>query len=574
MYNKRYFFERNLLALSRVDPLLCSRLSGAETTFNRYRFLESRTGEIIPAWVEPSGAAHPLHSMIDPRREGRRLVESATGEGFLILLGLGGAYCAEAALERDDIHRVLVIDFDLNSMAELLCSREYITLFNDPRFFLMVDPGKEDVEDYIVRSYQPCLFGGIRVLPLRTRTAFGREQFAAAGSAVEAAIGRISADYSVQAFFGTRWFSNILRNLKEAEKPEDPLPPIRRAAVTAAGPSLDRQIPALKKKREGLFLIAADTSLPCLLAGGIRPDAVISIDCQHYSYYHFMEGLPGGILLFVDLASPPLVASRSARPRFFSGGHPLARYLSRTWRPLPELDTSGANVTYAAVSLAEKLGARTIELYGADFSYPMGLSYARGAYVYPLFEKDQNRLAPLEKKVSSLLFRSPLEKVYTDRENWRYETQTLNFYRKKLEEKSLSLEARLVPEEGMGPRLNMGTGTVRENPLRLFSSGAPRMGAAEFLSQYRDAVSSLPPFIKDISRYLQNLGDEEHILFTTLLPAAAALKRRNPLLEVPELLETDRRYSLGEIDRVLSQSESTNSRTHLRRTEGSRGGKH
>jgi hypothetical protein len=550
--NKQYFFERNLLALSRIDPLLCSRLSGAETTLNHYKFLESRTGETIPAWVDPSGAAHPLHSMVDPRREGKRLVEPVKGEGFLILLGLGGAYCAGAALERGDIHRVLVIDFDINSMAELLCSKEYISPFNDPRFFLMVDPGEEDIGDYIVRNYQPCLFGGIRVLPLRTRTAFGGERFAAAGSAIGAAIDKISADYSVQAFFGTHWFSNILRNLEDAEKPEQPLPPIRQAAVTAAGPSLDTQIPALKKKRESLFLIAADTSLPCLLAGGIRPDAVISIDCQHYSYYHFMEGLPEGILLFLDLAGLPLVASRSSRPYFFSGGHPLTRYLSRIWRPLPELDTSGANVTYAAVSLAEKLGAHTIELYGADFSYPLGLSYARGAYVYPYFEKDQNRLAPLEKKVSSLLFRSPLKKVYKDGENWYYETRTFNFYRGKLEEKSLSLEACLIPEEGLGPSLIIGAGTVPEKTLRLFSPGALRMKAKEFLSRYRDGISSLPPFTKDISRYLQSLGDEEHMVLTTLLPAAAALKRRNPLMEAPELLEADRLYSLGEIDRILS----------------------
>jgi hypothetical protein len=550
--NKQYFFERNLLALSGLDPLLCSRLSAAETTLSRYRFLESRTGETIPAWVDPSGAAHPLHSMVDPRREGRRLVEPVKAEGFLILLGLGAAYCAEAALERDGIHRVLVIDFDINGMAELLCSKDYIGLFKDPRFFLMVDPGEGEIEDYIVRNYQPCLFGGIRVLPLRTRTAFGGERFAAAGAAIEAAIARISADYSVQAFFGARWFSNILRNLERAEKPEKPLPPIRRAAVAAAGPSLDMQLPAIKKRREGLFLIAADTSLPCLLAGGVRPDAVISIDCQHYSYYHFMDGLPEGILLFLDLASPPLVASRSGAPYFFSGGHPLTRWLSQVWLPLPELDTSGGNVTYAAVSLAEKLGALTIELYGADFCYPMGISYARGAYVYPYFEKDQNRLAPLEKKASALLFRSPLEKAYKDGEHWYYETRTFNFYRRRLEEKSLTLEARLIPEEGLGPRLVTGGGNARGRTLRLFSSGPPRMKAEEFLSRYRDSIAALPPFGRDISRYLQSLGDEACTLLTTLLPAMAALKRRNPLMEAAELLEAVRRFSLAGIDKVLS----------------------
>jgi hypothetical protein len=59
--DKRFFFERNLLALSPHNPALCSRLSGAETTLDRYRFLEARSGGIVPALVDRSGAAHPLH---------------------------------------------------------------------------------------------------------------------------------------------------------------------------------------------------------------------------------------------------------------------------------------------------------------------------------------------------------------------------------------------------------------------------------------------------------------------------------------------------------------------------------
>jgi hypothetical protein len=561
--NKQYFFERNILALSRLNPGLCSRLSVAETTRNRYKFLESRTGETIPAWVDASGAAHPLHSLVDPRREGKRLADSVRDEGFLVLLGLGAAYCAEAALEREDIHRVVVIEYDIDSVAELLCSREYIGLFNDPRFFLMVDPAGDAVEEYIIQNYQPCLFGGIRVLPLRARTAFSGERFAAAGAAVEAAIDRVSSDYSVQAFFGTRWFSNIIRNLQRAEEPKKPLPPIKRAAVTAAGPSLNLQIPALRKNREGLFLIAVDTSLPCLLSEGLKPDAVVSIDCQHISYHHFMEGLPEGIPLFLDLVSPPLVASCSRDRYFFTGGHPLTRYLSRVWRPLPEVDTSGANVTYAAVSLAEKLGAPSIELYGADFSYPLGRTYARGTHIHRYFEKDQNRLSPLEKRASAFLFRGPLEKVYKDSENWYYQTRSLDFYRQRLEEKCLSLETELIPQDGLGPALitkpALKAGTPRpdlrpfpKETLRLFSSGAPKMKATDFLARYREAVSSLPAFQMNISRYLRTLKAGEYAVFTTLLPAAAALKRRNPRMKAAELLEADRAYSLKEIDRVLN----------------------
>ncbi|MCL2318728.1 MAG: DUF115 domain-containing protein, partial [Treponema sp.] len=294
--DKSYFFERNLLALSPRNPELCSRLSRAETRLGRYRFLESRGGEVIPAWVDPQGAAHPLHSIVDPRKEAKRLADSAD-EGFLVLLGLGGGYYAEAALEREGTGLVLVIEYDIDGLAELLCHRDYAAVFGDPRFRLLADSPEDEIKQHILDLYQPVLYGGIRVLPLRARTGLEAKLFARAGNAIGAAIDRVSADYSVQAHFGTRWFSNIIRNLMPAEKFQDTLPPVRRAAVTAAGPSLSIQLEGLRKKRKELFLIAVDTSLPCLLYNGIEPDAVISIDCQHISYYHFMDGLPGGVPL-------------------------------------------------------------------------------------------------------------------------------------------------------------------------------------------------------------------------------------------------------------------------------------
>ncbi|MDR1618062.1 MAG: DUF115 domain-containing protein, partial [Treponema sp.] len=447
--NRQFIFEQNLLALSAKDPALCSRLSAAETTRGRYKFLEARSGELIPAVVNASGASYPLHSTVDPRREARRLIATCGDEGFLIFLGLGGAFAVEAALEREEIRRVTVVEYDMDGLAELLSSREYLHILGDPRFTLLTDPSPGSLKQYVIENYRPVLDGGIRVLPLRARTAY-EGRFAAAAGAIEEAIGSVSADYSVQAWFGGRWFSNIIRNLKAAETQAGPLPPIREAAVAAAGPSLDPQIPALKKRKEtegkGLFLIAADTSLPALLHAGIGVDAVISIDCQHISYYHFM-GLPADIPLFLDLASPPLVASRAAKPRFFSAGHPLTGYISRFWRPIPSLDSSGANVTYAALSLAEMMGAENIELYGADFSYPLGKTYARGTYIFPLFGGKQNRLTPLEGLFSSFLYRVPLEKKAPPGapDNWYYETETLKRYRLKLEEKAAVMYPRLIP---------------------------------------------------------------------------------------------------------------------------------
>jgi hypothetical protein len=550
-----FFFERNLLALSQSDPPLCGRLSGAETTRGRYKFIESRSGLSIPALVDSAGAAHPLHSLVDPRREGKRLAATLGSEGFIVIFGLGGAFHVEAALERPETACVTVIDFDIHGVAELLKSRDYIGIFNDPRFRLLVDPGAEALRSHLLERYRPAVCGGIAVLPLRTRTDLGQPLFNDAALHIKSAIEAVSADYSVQAHFGKRWFSNIIRNLSRAERILPALPPIRSAAICAAGPSLDGALPLLKEKKDRPFIIAVDTALPSLLGAGLEPDAVVSIDCQHISYYHFMAGLPGRALLFLDLASPPLVASRSEAPYFFSGGHPLTRYLSRRWRPIPELDTSGANVAYAALSLAEYLGARTIELYGADFSYPEGVAYARGSYIRALFENRHTRIDPLESLHSAFLYRTPLSRQGGEGASWRYETKALTMYRERLEEKARSIAARVSAAPGRGAPLsleNRGAALSNTAPLRIFASGRASMGAEEFLRRYRDGIAALPALTGPAPLYLEGISQEESVIFTTLLPSMAAIKRRSPELSIPQAAQATRDFSVEAINKVLS----------------------
>ena len=554
--DRRYYFERNLLALSARNPPLCSRLSAAETTLNRYRFLESRSGDVIPALVDQSGAAHPLHSTVDPRREGERLVSALKDDGFLVFLGLGGAYAPEAALLHSTVSHILIIDYDINGTAELFCSKEYIKILSDPRCTLLIDPAPEAIEACILAEYRPALSGSIKTIPLRARTELDIPRFSAAAGAIQRAIEGVSSDYSVQAWFGTRWFSNIIRNLKTAEMRNVPAPPIRDAAICAAGPSLDQQLPLLAEYRErqkGAYIIAADTALPALLYGGITPDAVVSIDCQHISYYHFMGIDAQSIPLFLDIASPPLVSRFSASPFFFSGGHPLALYISQHWRPLPLIDTSGGNVTYACLSLAENLGAERIHVYGADYSYPRGMVYARGTYVYRYFEQRQSRVSPLEAQRSALLYRSPFVPPEEPGGGY-YETATLRFYRNSFERKAASMEAQILPAPGIGCPLQVPHKAPHSGGrriIRLFAPGRAAMSADEFLAAYRNAIVNLPPPGADSGAYSPRLNAGERQVFTTLLPQAAAIKRRQPDLATGELIEAVKRYCVSDIDRVL-----------------------
>ena len=568
--DSRCFFEQNLLALSLQNRGLCARLKAAGRGAGRYVFLQSPSGGAIPALLDGSGLARPLHSTVNPAREAERLVSAMNGGdgvdlGFVVFLGLGAGLAPQAALNLPGISGVLVIDYDIEGIAELFRACDYTGLLGDSRFSLLVDPAPAIVESAIMELYRPALSGGIRVLPLRARAEQDKRRFGEAGEALRRGIEKVSLDYSVQAHFGMRWFANIIRNTMSARLrghgASEGLPPQREAVICAAGPSLDMQIPLLLKRKGqgGAFVISTDTALPALMHNGLKPDAVVSIDCQHVSYHHFMGSACREVPLFLDIASPPALSALSDFPRFFSGGHPLALYLREKWMPMPILDTSGGNVTFACLSLAESLGARRVTVCGADFSYPSGKIYARGTYVFPYFERRQNRLSPLEAQVSTFLFRSPFlphDPLGGSAGVRRNETATMRSYRLSFERKLSEMGAEVMAMPGLGVPF-----TCRKNPPPAFGGkghgfvlGKPVLEAEEFLEGYRRDIEALPPMAsrRGGSAYLQNLSAEAKQVFTTLLPQMAALKHRQAELPPSELFEAVKRYCADEITRVLN----------------------
>ena len=523
-------FRRNLLALSPRSPDLAALLDETEPD-PRLSFRAARSGALVPVYAK-DGREAAFHSLMDPRRDAERLAAAQPPGGFIAALGLGAGYGLAPYLASSATTGILVVEYSAPLLRAVLEEFDLSELFLDPRFSLLLDPEPREIEAALLASYIPPLAGDLRSVPLRGRVDQDPGLFAGAAAAIRKVLDRISDDYSVQAFFGKLWFRNAVRNLFAAERPASPLPPIRRAVVTAAGPSLEAALPAVAKARgEGAFLIATDTSLPALLGSGMRPDAVVSIDCQAISYYHFLKGLPAGVPLVLDLASPNRLARLGGELRFFSSGHPFCAYLSSRFRPFPALDTSGGNVTHAALSLAEALGAESALLAGADFSYPEGKSYARGTYIYDYFDALSGRLSPSESLFSGFIFRNASVFRETDRtpegkEYSRFVTKPLVAYREHLERFAAASSLAVRPLRGLGVEIRIPEGQARKRRERaVFAAGHASMSAADFLRRYAADLAALPAPAEPAAAYLGALAPAERDLWTTLLPSASALQR-------------------------------------------------
>jgi hypothetical protein len=521
-------FERNMLAIASWHGSLCAERIRSARTDGRVGLYVTRSGTSVP-YIDIEGRYVYLHSKFDPEREAIRLADQYNRPGFYAFLGLGAGFGISALVNAGRVTRGIIVEYDSSMLRGILELIDMTHILGDRRLRLFIDPTESELDEALASSYVPSVTGDFVSVPLRGRIDMDPLKFQGAADSIRSSIGIISDDYSVQSFFGKRWFSNIVRNLESSAKPTPPIGPIREAMVTAAGPSLEAHFDDIASRPPKTYLIATDTSLRALLDRGIRPDAVISIDCQHISYYHFSLGLPDQTSLFIDLASPTTVTRLASKPYFFSSGHPLSRYIASRFRAFPVIDTSGGNVTHAAVSLAAYLGAESIQLYGADFSYPFGKSYARGTYIYPYFDIRQSRMRPQESLFAEFLYRNQtLDREEETDGSFRYVTKPLVAYKERLERLSHSLPCPVKRVRGHGVITEMGTTrarTLRDREGRVFAAGRPFQNPTKFLTAYMQEMEALPEPYEHAAAYLDGLNPHEKDIWTTMLPSTAAFRR-------------------------------------------------
>lgn len=551
----RALFDRNLLALSTSHPELCEKLGHVKEK-SSLSMETSRSGKWVPV-LKHEGRNYYLHSRFDPEKEGNRFLEMYPGGGCFIFLGLGGGYHIQPFLKRHDISLILIVDKDLTLFKDLLSSMDLRELIFDKRVRFLIDYTPEEMERFLLSEYIPGLSGNLQTVMLRQRLQINQDYFQEISDAVRTTINIIADDFTVQTYFGKKWFTNILANLPKSEASIARLKPVKKAIVTAAGPSLEDQIHLIKKQKESAYLIATDTSLPVLLKFDITPDVVVSIDCQDISYHHFIQGYPREVPLVLDLASPPDLTRYSDNTVFISSSHPLSQYINAHFRHFPFIDISGGNVAHAAISLGNELGAKEIYLYGADFSYPEGKAYSRGTYVYPYFMTKEDRFSSLESQMFSFMLRNiNIEKEKVD-DYFRYTTKPMISYKNRLEEFSLTLDSKVIPVQGKGVKISIPEKDKKKSPYQivtLFSAGKAHSDWKSFLTMYLKDLESLPEPEAPIHSYFSGLQDYQRALWTTLFPVLAVLRKNYPPQGIPspvELLNELKEWSCRTVARYI-----------------------
>lgn len=145
------------------------------------------------------------------------------------------------------------------------------------------------------------------------------------------------------------------------------------AIIVGAGPSLDKNIDELKDINA--IIISTDRAYKALLARGIDPDLVVSVDCHDDHILGYLNKVDSSnhILAMSTAEDYKIARMWQGRILYFNMSHKGVQFCDRVlpylFKKFPAVANVGCVVNTASI-IANWMGCKSLIFVGCDFSYP------------------------------------------------------------------------------------------------------------------------------------------------------------------------------------------------------------
>jgi hypothetical protein len=436
--NMRIFSEKNPDFAQKIDSVDESEIVACEST---------RNGQWTCQVEGNHGKAVYLHSRYNPDREAQQwangveeLAETQSQENGKVAMaymvdGFGLGYHVKALYERLEGETFIVVsEPNLALLRSAFERHDFSEMLDADRLLFITETDRSEVFKQLQQHSTVMMMGVVFTHPLqKVNTAF------------HAAVHKLVGDFTsfMRANLWTllgcsmQTCKNLIHNLPSyvstpsveilkkrfAGKP---------AVCVAAGPSLRKNIAHLKTIRDRVVVIAVQTVLKPLLASGIEPDFVTSLDFYHVCK-RFFEGV--GKLPNVQLVAEPkahwdvIDCYRDIGPMTLLWNE-FASLLLDEIEDHHDHMTGGTTVAHLSFYLAEYLEADPIIFIGQDLGFTDNVYYAPGNALHDIWRSEFNRFCTIENKEWERIMRQggSLRKasdmhghqIYTDEEMFTY----------------------------------------------------------------------------------------------------------------------------------------------------------
>ncbi|MDI6710299.1 MAG: DUF115 domain-containing protein [Thermoanaerobacterales bacterium] len=323
-----------------------------------------------------------LHSAYDPGREAVSLVSkhSLIRAGVIIVLGLGLGHHVVEVLRRIG-ERTPVLVVERNNEMKQLAQRHNRSLVWE-RF--TVASNEQEIKAFLYR-HKDCLKGQELVVIEHTASLqldlhYYGEMRKRIRDYVSTLVVELATGKNLNRFIHENVFANLpgiihdpgITAITDIFKGKP-------AVIVAAGPSLNKNICLLAEAKNKSAVICVGTALRAMLAEGLHPDFVVTLDPMEANYRLFTGLDPTEAFLCYEPQTHPRIPPLFAKRRFVfnSFGNPLQLWLSSLYGSKGYVEPGGS-VAIAAFGIGLILGCNPIVFVGQDLAYTGGFSHAAG----------------------------------------------------------------------------------------------------------------------------------------------------------------------------------------------------
>lgn len=282
--NSHDLFNKNMVTLKKNHPQLWDMLTQSPP---------EPVGEICPApngrpnlWaLDQDGNRISLHIPDDPEAEvGQFLgMVEENFSGVVTLTGMGLGYAPLALVsQRPNIRHLTVFEPNSGVFLQALHALDLTPLLSDPRVILGIGPG-QNIGSIMQPAMMALQLENIQNLQHLPSFSLKPDEYKKLHEDLYNHCSSFNIEGNTMGHLGRDFLGNRLRHLNSMHHDRLLLELAGKftglpAILVAAGPSLDKNVHLLKEAKEKALIIAVDSALPALIANGVMPHLVGTID--------------------------------------------------------------------------------------------------------------------------------------------------------------------------------------------------------------------------------------------------------------------------------------------------------
>ncbi len=368
------YFEKNLAALRQVDSKLAQWIEGQK---ERSKAELIRCRDDTPNLMLKSGPRQVVaYDMDDPWGLPCRKAEEIERfkEDISVVLGFGLGYLVQAIMAiMEKGHHVIVIEPKVHVVRLALSLFDYSATIAS-RNLILAGPGPGAITR-AVQTLEPVIMAGEVKLTMEEYIHSFASDYKPLAEHLMRVINQSHSNTGTVSARGAEIVANEIESLPYVIRARGVGELAgafkgRPAILVSTGPSLGRNIHLLKKAQGRALIIAAGQALRPLLAYGVKPDLICTIDfgpgnMPHYEGLLAVDDVP---LVALCRTYAPLVRDYQGPVFVVGSAYPNPDYyLSRLWL-IKGVVNPGNSVAHLAFNVARLLGAEPIIFVGQDLA--------------------------------------------------------------------------------------------------------------------------------------------------------------------------------------------------------------